>query len=349
MKEIGTSFEASMVAGLGGSKKLEQKDAGQEEYSFGDALASKETEEDKAEKKEMQYKEIEREESQAEVNKKEYEKFMQRQNMLLSNTVTVNASTQQMANNLPHQTFTNTMSMGKAPAGNQMINQGQVGLKDLQKLMAQRGISFSQLNSQQMAKLTTIHSRVEVNSFLNELTKEIRSDKDKNINFAGPHNMAVDRTEQKREKVTQTGDKKNSGMNDDKEKEVEKLQEASGAADKIKGAPVAEFFQNAGVSEFKQGSAMEQQIIKQILDKMEIDTEKAKSEVAIKLNPEYLGDVRLNMSVDKDKGTVSINFKTTSRTAKKVLEGNLSSLEETFAAAGLKIENFEVALEDDLA
>ena len=79
------------------------------------------------------------------------------------------------------------------------------------------------------------------------------------------------------------------------------------------------------------------------------NTEKAKSEVALKLNPEYLGEVRLSMTVDKDKGTVSVNFRTGSKTAKKALEGNIKSLEEAFSAAGLKLDKFEVSIDDQLA
>ncbi|HPZ09693.1 MAG TPA: flagellar hook-length control protein FliK [Candidatus Eremiobacteraeota bacterium] len=343
-KEIGKKLDASFSSG-GVSP---QKESISEDYSFGDALAEKETDADKVEKKEMGQKEIERTETQEEVNKREYEKFMERQNLLFSSSNINNiAANQQMANNLPMQKHLNTMTPKNiAFTGNQIVNQGEVGLKDLQKLMAQRGISFNQLDSQQMGKIYTMHSRTEVTNFLNQLAKKMRYDDDKGTLSAGPQ-LFSDNKEVKGEKVKEIDKKQKLG---DK-KETEEIDGMAQSAEQSKnqGVSLSQFFEQAKLSEFKQGSPMEQQILKQVMDKMEINTEKAKSEVAIKLNPEYLGEVKLNMTVDKDKGTVSVNFKTGSKTAKKTLEGNIKGLEEAFAAAGLKLDKFEVSLDDELA
>ncbi|MEQ8189114.1 MAG: flagellar hook-length control protein FliK [Candidatus Eremiobacterota bacterium] len=335
-REIGQRFEASLA---GSSQKLEQKEESND-CSFGDTLAEKETKADKEEKKEMAELEIERTESQSEVNKREHEKFLERQNVLISTNNL--ASSQQMANNMPMmRNPVNTPDMKHAARGNQIANQGEVGLKDLQKLMAQRGITFAQLDQQQLGKLSTTHSKTEVNNFLNQLAKKLRYD-DKNELAAGPE-LSGDKKEIKGEKVKETGKKEQLGDR------KEELEAAAENMDKKQGVPLSQFFDQAKLSEFKQGSPMEQQIIKQIMDKMELNTEKAKSEVALKLNPEYLGEVRLNMTVDKDKGTVSVNFKTGSKTAKKALEGNIKSLEEAFSAAGLKLDKFEVSIDDQLA
>ena len=335
-REIGQNFSSSLT---GSSQKLEQKEESSD-YSFGDALADKETKADKKEKKEMAEQEIERTESQSEVNKRENEKFLERQNILIGTNNL--AAGQQMANNMPMmKNPVNTPDMKNVARGNQIANQGEVGLKDLQKLMAQRGITFGQLDQQQLGKLSTTHSKTEVNSFLNQLAKKLRYD-DKNELAAGPE-LLGDKKEVKGEKVKETGKKEQIGDR------KEELEAAAENIDKKQGVPLSHFFEQAKLSEFKQGSPMEQQIMKQIMDRMEINTEKAKSEVALRLNPEYLGEVKLNMTVDKDKGTVSINFKTGSKTAKKALEGNVKSLEEAFSAAGLKLDKFEVSIDDQLA
>ncbi|MEQ8168670.1 MAG: flagellar hook-length control protein FliK [Candidatus Eremiobacterota bacterium] len=335
-REIGQRFEASLA---GSSQKLEQKEENTD-YSFDDALAEKETQADKKEKKEMAELEIERTESQSEVNKREHEKFLERQNVLI-NTNNL-ASSQQMANNMPvMRNPVHMPDMKHGAAGNQIANQGEVGLKDLQKLMAQRGITFAQLDQQQLGKLSTTHSKTEVNSFLNQLAKKLRYD-DKNDHLTGTE-LLGDKKEVKGEKVKETGKKEQLGDR------KEELEAAAENMDKKQGVPLSQFFDQAKLSEFKQGSPMEQQIIKQIMDRMEINTEQAKSEVAMKLNPEYLGEVRLNMTVDKEKGTVSVNFKTGTKTAKKALEGNMESLEAAFSAAGLKLDKFEVSIDDQLA
>jgi len=336
-KEIGKRFESSLA---GSSQRLEQKEENND-YSFGDALADKETKADKEEKKEMAEMEIERTESQSEVNKRENERFLERQNILIgSNNL---ASSQQMANNIPlMKNPVNTPDMKHAGRGNQIANQGEVGLKDLQKLMAQKGITFAQLDQQQLGKLNTTHSKAEVNNFLNQLAKKLRYDNDKNDLLTGTE-LLGDKKEVKGEKVKETGKKEQIGDR------KEELEAAAENIDKKQGVPLSQFFDQAKLSEFKQGSPMEQQIMKQIMDKMEINTEKAKSEVAMKLNPEYLGEVRLNMTVDKEKGTVSVNFKTGTKTAKKALEGNMQSLEAAFSAAGLKLDKFEVSIDDQLA
>lgn len=350
-KEIGQRFDSFLP---GSSMKLEQTDqtdqtfqSDQKEdsnnYSFGDAMAEKETKTDKKEKKEMSEQEIERTESQSEINKREQEKFLERQNVLIGTNNLV--SGQQMANNLPvMKNIVNTQNV--SPKGNQIANQGDVGLKDLQKLMAQRGITFAQLDQQQLNKLSNVHSKVEVSSFLNQLAKKIRYDNNKNeqTEFAAGGELFSDKKEVKGEKVKEVDEKKKIG---DKKEDFEAS--AAENIDKKQGVPLSQFFDQAKLSEFKQGSPMEQQIIKQIMDKMEINTEKAKSEVALRLNPEYLGEVKLNMTIDKDKGTVSVNFKTGSKTAKKTLEGNIKSLEEAFSAAGLKLDKFDVSIDDQLA
>ena len=188
--------------------------------------------------------------------------------------------------------------------------------------MAQRGISFNQLNAKELSKLTTVHSRVEVTNFLNQLFKKLRTEgKDKNIT-ASTDMFMKEESKEKDQKVNEAEDMKRMVNNPD-DKEAEKL--ASTNADKLKGVPLSDFFQGAKLTEFKQGSAMEQQILKQVMDQMDIKTEKAQSEVSIRLNPEYLGEVKLNMKVDKDKGTVSVRFNTTSREARKALEGKSCS------------------------
>jgi len=348
MKEIGNLSGAQLASGIGGSQKLEQTKPEDENYSFNDALLDRETDADKTEKKDMQKQDIVKTESQEEVNKKEYQKFLERQNMLLNNDAAMNPAllNQQMANkNSPLMNQMNFQNMFSS--GNQISNQGEVGLRDLRKLMVERGISFNQLGAEEMVKLSTMHSRVEVTSFLNQLAKKMR-DENKNLTASNPQ-VVLEKMQEKDKKVNETEDARK--LADKPDKDLDKLREASAAADnldKLQGTPLSNFFGQAAFTEFKPGSMMEKQIMEQVLQKMEINTEKAKSEVAIKLNPEYLGEVKLKMTVDKDKGTVSVNFKTTSRAAKDALKGNLEGLEEAFAAAGLKMDKFEVSLEDEL-
>jgi len=349
MKEISMQ-NLSLASGIGGSKKTEQFKESNENYNFGDALAEKETKEDKVEKKEMERSHIEKEETKQEVDKKEYEKFMERQNILIgSGNVNSLAASQQMANNLMMKNQMNNPSMMTAGKGNQMINKGDVGLKELQKLMAQRGISFSQLDAGKLSKLSTMHSSTEVSSFLNQLVKELKYDKDeKGFSGIGNHQFLNSKKENKSQKVNKMEDVKKVG--DKEDEKDDKLQETSSAATNVDKQNVAfgNFFEGAKVSEFQQGGKMEQQILQQIISKMDIDVEKAKSEVSIKLNPEYLGEARLTLVVDKDKKTVSVNCKTTSRESKKALEGNIKSLEEAFAKSGLKMEKCEISLVDEV-
>lgn len=353
VNDIGNITGTPLAAGIGGSQKLEGTKKEDQNYSFSDALSEKETQSDKAEKKEMEKQDIVKTETQEEANKKEYTKFVERHKLDVDkNTLEAKtAMTPQMATQMPVSTnsMINMQNMVASFSGNQLSNQGQVGLQELRKLMAQRGISFNRLNAQELAKLSTIHSNVEVTNFLNQLVKKMRNeDKDQNVT-ASAQQILGEKTTEKDQKVNEAEGKKKMDNNpDDKEAENLLTSAASGSVEKLQGAPLSQFFQSAKLSEFQQGSQMEQQILKQVMDKMEINTEKAKSEVAIKLNPEYLGEIKLNMKVDKDKGTVTINFKTTSREARKTLENNLSILESAFENAGLKLEKYEVSLEDEL-
>ena len=173
MKEIGNLSGAQLASGIGGSQKLEQTKPENESYSFNDALADKETQADKTEKKEMEKQDIVKRETQDEVNKKEFKKFEERQNLLLGNEQILNPGA---ANNQMQQKFSFNSNQGKFAsmfsAGNQINNQGQVGLRDLRKLMTERGISFNQLDSKELVKLSSMHNRGEVTNFLNQLMKE---------------------------------------------------------------------------------------------------------------------------------------------------------------------------------
>lgn len=352
VNDIGNITGTPLAAGIGGSQKLEQTKKEDQSYSFSDALAEKETQADKTEKKEMEKQDIVKTETQEEVNKKEYNKFVERQKLDVDKN-TLEAKTtmaSQMTAQMPVSTSSmiNMQNLVASFSGNQLSNQGQVGLQELRKLMAQRGISFNRMSAQELAKLSTIHSNVEVTNFLNQLVKKMRNeDKDQNVTVSAQQILGEKMTEKDKKVNEADGKQKMDNNPDDKESE-NLLASAAGNVEKLQGTPLSQFFQSAKLSEFQQGSQMEQQILKQVMDKMEINTEKAKSEVAIKLNPEYLGEVKLNMKVDKDKGTVTINFKTTSREARKALEGNLSILEDAFEKAGLKLEKYEVSLEEEL-
>lgn len=86
-------------------------------------------------------------------------------------------------------------------------------------------------------------------------------------------------------------------------------------------------------------------LIEQIVKKVEMVNKLANSEMKIQLKPEYLGKMMIKIAVDE--GVVTARFITESQQVKHLLEANLNSLKQSLEANGLKVERTEVNVQLD--
>ncbi|MCR4783841.1 MAG: flagellar hook-length control protein FliK [bacterium] len=84
-----------------------------------------------------------------------------------------------------------------------------------------------------------------------------------------------------------------------------------------------------------------QQVIDQIVTHMEIRNFTSKDVLSLRLNPEYLGELRIQLSRTKD-GELSANFLTDSDETREILTDSRAQLREQIERKGMKLHAIEI-------
>jgi len=82
------------------------------------------------------------------------------------------------------------------------------------------------------------------------------------------------------------------------------------------------------------------EVIQQIVDKVKVDFSEAKNEIRVKLKPEILGEMTMNIEVAK--GAITAKIMVDNQRTKEIIEGNLIQLKESIKDTGLEIKTVEV-------
>lgn len=90
-----------------------------------------------------------------------------------------------------------------------------------------------------------------------------------------------------------------------------------------------------------------QQVMDQILAQIDVKNVANQTEMNLRLNPEYLGEVKITL-VHDDEGGVKAMFKTTSKATREVLDENGTELIEQARGKGVRIGSMAVQLVDDI-
>lgn len=107
----------------------------------------------------------------------------------------------------------------------------------------------------------------------------------------------------------------------------------------------------AGVSkEAGEAARAEQrrQVMDQILAQIDVKNVANQTEMNLRLNPEYLGEVKITL-VHDDEGGVRASFQTTSKATREVLEESSDELISQARGKGVRIGGMDVSLVDDIA
>lgn len=89
------------------------------------------------------------------------------------------------------------------------------------------------------------------------------------------------------------------------------------------------------------------QVMDQILAQIDVKNVANQTEMNLRLNPEYLGEVKISL-VHDDEGGVKATFKTTSRATREVLDENQTELIDQAKGKGVRIGSMAVELVDDI-
>lgn len=201
---------------------------------------------------------------------------------------------------------TDTMSLGEKQAL-RVAEFSSLGLHDLRGMLSERGLNLRDLSFAQLAKVTRDGSRGHVSTQLDQIAQ----DKEREREF---------------EKLAASGE---SQPQKDLAKELKSVQ------------------QNAEVKAQHQADDVRQNrqvVINQILQHIEVRNLANKTELNLKLNPEYLGDLRIKLTHGKE--GIKAEFETTSRTTREVIEENEEELRTKVSDRGIRLNEVSVKLVD---
>lgn len=130
---------------------------------------------------------------------------------------------------------------------------------------------------------------------------------------------------------------------------------AASASEKTDGKIVDKSLAEAVLRHTEEGKAAKdnspirkrQQVIDQIVEHMELRNLANKDELHLRLNPEYLGELKIKLTRGEG-GEISAQFVTTSDETKEVLQDSRSELRTRVEATGLKLGTISIAKVDDM-
>lgn len=90
-----------------------------------------------------------------------------------------------------------------------------------------------------------------------------------------------------------------------------------------------------------------EEVIKQIINHVELKNFAGKSELTIKMNPEFLGAMKMRLIFEGDK--VSAEFNTTSKAVREAISESAEELSQAFNEKGIKVGHIGVKLVDKVS
>lgn len=201
---------------------------------------------------------------------------------------------------------TDTMSLGEKQSL-RVAEFSSVALHDLRGMLGERGLNLRDLSFSQLARATRDGSRGHVSSQLDQIVK----DKEQEREF---------------DKLVAAGE---TQPQKDLAKELKSVQQN------------AEVRAQQSADDVRENR---QVVINQILQHIEVRNLANKTELNLKLNPEYLGDLRIKLTHGKE--GIKAEFETTSRTTREVIEENEEELRTKVSDRGIRLNEVSVKLVD---
>ncbi|MFH0801054.1 MAG: flagellar hook-length control protein FliK [bacterium] len=183
---------------------------------------------------------------------------------------------------------------------------GDIGLTQLQKMLAQRGLKLQELTSEQITQLMHKNDKWQLAAYLDDMVKD-RGRKDRADGgqmVARPEADPSQKTPEMKNLSAQTNDR--------------------GGADNTR-----------------------EEVMQQVIQHLEILKLQDATQVIMKLNPAFLGELGLKMEVEGSR--VTARFETTSKQTREFLEESLKELEKAFSDKGLRVGRVLVNLVEKIA
>jgi len=187
-----------------------------------------------------------------------------------------------------------------------------VTLKDVSRLLSERGLTMNELTSDHVFELNSKGSVAEAKAFLDELARQ-----------------------------------KKEGTLEQRAK-TKLVEEASAQAprDEVKGTGKAEGPTQAEKTEATQEAAKvrRQEVIDQVATHLEIQNVANRTELSLRLNPEYLGELKMKLTLEG--GKMGLVAETPSRLVRELLEEGADDLRKQLGEKGVTLDKVSVRLVD---
>lgn len=203
--------------------------------------------------------------------------------------------------------------------------------KEFQKMLGERGLELKDFSMHQLAQLTRMTNKAQVTAFIDELTKKVREEK------GVPQGEATRATDEARPQSER--DRKSAEATSD-------LRQAERPQGEARFDRVAES-QRPQSTETSSRKEEREKVIQQIIERMEIQSVGRKTEITLKMNPEYLGEMRIKLS--SEGGKLEAAFETTSREVRQFIEEGWEGLRDTFTRKGLNLQKVTATLVESVA
>lgn len=200
--------------------------------------------------------------------------------------------------------------------------------REFQKMLGERGLEVKDFSMHQLAHLTRTTNKAQVTAFLDDFLNKVREQKPQ---------------PQGGEMVRATDDARPQGDKD------QKSAEAASTDARPQERPVSDVrfdvvaeSQRPQSTESSSRKEEREKVIQQIIERMEIQSVGRRTEITLKLNPEYLGEMRIKLS--SENGKLQAAFETTSREVRQFIEEGWEGLRDTFMRKGLNLEKVSATL-----
>lgn len=203
--------------------------------------------------------------------------------------------------------------------------------KDFQKMLGERGLDIKDFSMHQLAQLTRMTNKSQVTAFVDELAKKVRDEK------GLPQGETMRTTDEARPQSEK--DRKSAEATRD-------LRQTERPQGEARFDRVAES-QRPQSTETSSRKEEREKVIQQIIERMEIQSVGRKTEITLKMNPEYLGEMRIKLS--SEGGKLEAAFETTSREVRQYIEEGWEGLRDTFTRKGLNLQKVTATLVESVA
>lgn len=211
-----------------------------------------------------------------------------------------------------------------------------VGVKELQRMLNERGIHLRDLSMTQLAQLTQRNSKPQITAFLNDVLRQMRETSRYTIRVQDLY-YALEpsqRDERERKTVEARGGELHPSDRGQ-----------PGGPDVLStDVPHAE---RSEAAERQRRNEQRENVMRQIIARMEIQTVGRRTDLTLKLNPEYLGEMRVTLSTEG--GRMEAAFETTSREVRQYIEEGWESLRGTFSRKGLNLARVSATLVESVS